>query len=357
MVKFLKGAVVALAMMGAVACSGGGGNRGGGSNHPVTVSIKSLATENASLLMKGIRRDAVIHTFGTVPTDLTIEGLKITFIGGVDLCTGTYGVDGDCSTRLASIDNPMEVDLTGDVNNQVVLTAEESVPAGTYTYARTTQGKAYSIKAYYVNSGTAYYTTATGITSAAGVTPGGDYGYMPMPDLYPLLNSDSYQETTYFATPMVYDGSSPLDVTILVDPSRAGKFTNTSGFNFTAHYLNMYVAFNDPNPTVETYALAGAAIDLGEPKAFLTLIFGSDGGLIGGRSRGMDDAGLGMQQFIKDWVCVASVCGFNIGDYGTNIFDQTGAGFERKALGDSAGSFATTGVGVTNPIHYKRIER
>jgi hypothetical protein len=145
---------------------------------------------------------------------------------------------------------------------------------------------------------------------------------------------------------MVYDGSSALNITILVDPSRVGKFTSTSGFAFEPYYQNIYIAFNDSAPTVETYRL-------NNQDTFLTLVLGSDGSLIGGRTRGVS---FGMQQFLKDWSCTGGVCSFKVGDFGTNVFDQNASGFVRQSVGGT-GTITGSGGSIPSSISYERVAR
>src|SRR5690606_11840359 len=165
-----------------------------------SVTVKSLSASGANALTLSVFENARQNLLleGSAEREPKVDGLKVTLVNGIDLCTGTYGVDGECE-QLADIDDALEVDLTGDVNAQAAITDVKSIPAGTYTHARVGIGKSYAIKAYYATGGNVTYTTASGLVTTAGSTPpAASYDYLEIPDLYPLLDSPSYQETTYF---------------------------------------------------------------------------------------------------------------------------------------------------------------
>jgi len=291
-----------------------------------------------------------------------VAKMRISLVGGIDLCTGTYGTPSDnCSARVVTFDQPVQVELSNQGGSDVDLSTlgtVQAVPAGSYTHARLSVASAFSLMAAFHTGNDTLYTTTTGLNRAVGKPfPNEDYDFQPMADLYPGLDDSpqGLQETTYFAAPLEHDGTSPLEVKLLVDIVRSGRFTEAStDATFVPAYPNYYVTFNAMGAAeVETYAIG---IDEADAQSYLsplmTVLLTNTGEFLGGRTR-FDD---GLGQFVKDWSCDANrVCSFKLGDWGTGAFPQSVSGFARQSVGAGGPFNISDDTGTSVTLHALRL--
>ena len=328
----------------------------------LNLSIKSLSESSGTY-----QKNALRSVFGVMALDASdeapvIDGLQITLRDSIVFCKGVYGQDADCGFEIHRFEEDLKIDLTKNVNDQLNITTTTEIEAGTYTHASLRYKEVGEIKAYYhSDADTVVYTTPEGIKTIEASSPGPDYGYLVMTPMYPwLTDSDGYQETTYFETPFVYDGTSEISLKVYVDLLRAGNFLynepeTPNAWAWKLDYLNIYMTFEDTDAVVETYKLISKDQHDVEHTQILTLVSNSNGELVGGRTRGAGE----LEQFIKNWNCnEVEECDFEIGDYGHGPnFTQQGRNFKRLNKGDPAAQFEVIKDGVSQNVGYERIDR
>lgn len=328
---------------------------------PLNLTIQALNDASSFNLL--LAKDLFgLTASGSSALDPVVEGVKVKFHQSIDFCTGTYGVGGSCNGQIYEFPSPVEVELTNNVEDQLNVSASTTIPAGTYTHARISFQSRAAIKAYYTDGASVSFTTSTGVQTVAGTTPpSSGYDYLIMESIYKDQGHDAstqgFQETTYFDTPFIYDGESPITLKIHLDLMRAGKFDASNSDGWHQYYLSLFMTFEDEEAEVKTYELTAAG---SSESTIMTLVLDSKGELIGGRTRG---GNVNIEQFVKNWSCnTTNDCSFLVGDFGkpndpVSDFKHAVSGFNPEAGGSFQVLDSSVNPPVTRTINYSLISR